>query len=509
VVLALLAAQFAWRSWLTHRVFNDTADEEVHIACGLEVWQRHQYTSEPQHPPLARVLLASLPHLAGGKPGIHGTWWDSGDEDWYWRTLSLARTGNLLFLPVLIFLVYRWGRELYGSAAALGSAALVAFDPNLLAHGSLATLDFGAGTMIFAACYGLRRWAQHPRSLGAAAWAAALAALAVLTKFSALFHLPAVALVFFSMARARPRWRTAMLFLVLACLLIWAGYGFSVRPLTRAQFPPPAGTFHERVQRSIERLAGDTPIPAPQFVRGVLDVLGHNAQGHAGYLLGEVRNTGWWYYFPVALAVKTTLPLLLLAAAGLAVNRRALYPGAAAAAVLGVSMASNLNMGIRHVLLLCPLFALMAGGVFASTRRALALAGLSLAAWHGVESVASHPDYLPYFNQIARGREDRFLLDSALDWGQDLQRLRLYLRANRIQDFYLSYFGRGYPLLHRIPGARPLPPHLRPAGWVAVSKAHLVGLALPGYDLGWLKAHPPRARIGKSILVYYFPAPPL
>jgi hypothetical protein len=97
------------------------------------------------------------------------------------------------------------------------------------------------------------------------------------------------------------------------------------------------------------------------------------------------------------------------------------------------------------------------------------------------------------------------LLDSNLDWGQDLERLRRFLQENKVATVYLSYFGRADPAEFGIRGIRPLTQNLRPRGWVAVSKAHIAGLALDDYNLAWLKPHPPVARIGKSILVYYFP----
>lgn len=510
LLLALLMVQFGWRAYRTHRIFNDTADEQVHIDCGLEVWERRQYALEAQHPPLARVVLAALPHLVGGNERTLGVWWEGDDEALYWRTLSLARLGNLFFLPVLLLYVYRWGRQLQGARAGLGAAALVAFSPNLLAHASLATLDFGAATTLFVATYYLWRWSCSPQGWGSALAATGSGVLAVLTKFTALFLLPLLGVVFFAMARAFPGWRRLALCLGMATLAFWAGYGFSVGPLPPPDHKAPRrAVLYYALQKGVERVARTASVPAPMFVRGVLDVVGHNAQGHQCYLLGKVGQRGWWYYFPVALAVKSTLPLLALVALGLILGPWARFPAAAAALVLGVAMSSNLNMGVRHILVIYPLFALLACGLFAQRRRGIAAAALLLLGWHAADSLAAHPDYLAYFNQIARGREEYFLLDSNLDWGQDLERLRRYLRENHVNSVYLSFFGRGDFLRRRMPEAKPLPRDVRPSGWVAVSQAHLVGMALPGYNLGWLKAYPPRARIGKSILVYYFPEPAL
>ncbi len=505
--LLALGALFAFRSWLTHRVFNDTADEAVHIACGLEVLQHGRYTLEAQHPPLGRVLIA-LPAYAGGLRLASDLRratpdWPVTDPDFYWRTLSLARLGNLIFLPFLLAYVYLWAKRLYGTTAGIAAAALASLSPNLLAHASLATLDFAAATTILIAAYHLWRWSLEPGRRNALAAGAAFG-LAVSTKFSALFVLPLVAVVFFLLARRRPRVTDASLAFLAVLVLVWATYLFDYGPLPPARFPAPPGGTRE-LQRALRDFAGTSNVPAPALFSGVLDALGHNAQGHQCYLLGRLGQFGWWYYFPVALAVKTTIPLLLLAGWGIwRTARAAPSPVATAATVLAVAMSSNFNLGVRHILVVYPLFAVVAGGLFAEAGRLRRIA-LLLALWHAGESLLAHPDYLPYFNQFARGREDRFLLDSALDWGQDLERLRQYLEANNVTEVYLSYFGRGEPVRARIRGAKPLPPGLRPRGWVAASKAHIAGLALEGYNLAWLKEHTPRARVGKSILVYYFP----
>ncbi len=548
VALATLVLVFCLRSILTYRVFNDTADEAVHIACGLEMLERGRYTEEAQHPPLARVLLALPAHVAGLWFRKPAELWAGADREFYWRTLAIARAGNLVWVPLLILYVYLWARRLHGTIGGLAAATLVSFSPNLLAHASLATLDFAAATTTFIAAYHLWRCSEE-RSQWSWLRTAFAVAVAVLVKFSALLVLPVIGILFFLMCcpirgfttvpsrsrlgsgipeprasasgmtdrrlvcgaappgRSRPPGRlSGLLFLATVALLIWAGYLFDVGSLGPPQFHPPGGSFGQRLEHAAQRLADAHRLPAPQLFRGVLDVTGHNSEGHQCYLLGQLGQYGWWYYFPVALAVKTTLPFLVLIALWIADRRlwsRALDPVLAAAVALAVAMTSNINLGIRHVLVVYPLFAVIVSGLFTlSARRALRASAIVLLLWHVGESLAAHPDYLTYFNETARGREDKFLLDSALDWGQDLERLRRYLEEHKINSIYLSYFGRADPGVVGLQGVRRLPADLRPRGWVAVSKAHIAGLGLQGYNLGWLKAHKPVARIGKSILVY-------
>ncbi|MBI3694177.1 MAG: glycosyltransferase family 39 protein [Acidobacteria bacterium] len=515
--LALLIGLFGLRCFRTWRVFNDTTDESGHIACGLEVWQTGRYTLETQHPPLAHMVLALPPFLAGlrqseeNRRTNHHLLWTTSEPEFYWRTLSLARFGNLIFAPFLVGYVYVWGRALYGPAAGLGAAALASLSPNLLAHASLATLDFGAAVTTLAAAYHFWRWSREP-GLRNCLLAALAFGVAVLVKLSAVFFVPAIAAVFFLLARRRqwPGWRTAVkhgaLFVGVAGLGIWAGYLFDVGPLPPAEIPPVAGTSGQYLESAYQVLIGSGAIPAPRLARGILDVLAHNARGHPCYLLGRVSQFGWWYYFPVALAVKTTIPLLLLVAMAvwtLPKRPETAAPLVAAAVILAIGMASHMDLGIRYILAIYPFLALAAAGLFAGPRVVAGIA-LALAAWHGAESLLAHPDYLAYFNQIARGREERFLLDSNLDWGQDLERLRRYLEANHISTVYLSYFGAADPRRLGIHGVRPLSSDARPTGWVAASVNHLFATRPDQADLTWLKGRRPVARVGKSILVYHF-----
>ena len=542
-LIGLLILVFCFRCHRTYRVFNDTSDEAAHILCGLEVWQTGRYTMEAQHPPLARAVVALPPYVAGLRlikrrdrktPWSDALWVDSKPE-FYWRTLSLARLGNLAFAPFLLVYVYLWGRRLYGPAAGLAAAGLVSFSPNLLAHASLATLDFGAATTTFISTYHFWRWSREP-GLRNCLLACVAFAIAVLTKFSALFFLPLIAAIFFVLARWRQwswrpsaQWLAAMtrgaVFLSVAGLIIWSAYLFDRGPLPFAQIGPVEGTLGQYLESAVEIITrhGIIPLPAPYFVRGVLEVLDHDAQGHRGYLLGEIRRYGSWYYFPVVLAVKTTLPFLLLVAMALILGaakgawgaeggpaRSMLCPLLAAAMVLGVSMSSNMNLGVRHILVIYPFLALAASGLFVgggcfrpAVKRVVVGFAMALAIWHAAESFLAHPDYLAYFNQIARGREEEFLLDSNLDWGQDLERLRRYLEANKISTLYLSFFGATDPSRLGMTGVRRLPPGEIPPGWVALSKNHIAGLGHQAY-FPWVKGHSPVARIGKSILLYHF-----
>ena len=98
-------------------------------------------------------------------------------------------------------------------------------------------------------------------------------------------------------------------------------------------------------------------------------------------------------------------------------------------------MASPLNLGERHLLPTYPALLILAGaasGWFRSEhRRFWSAAVVALLAVLGAESMAIRPHYLAYFNVLAGGPESgyRHLVDSSLDWGQDLPGLKRWLEA--------------------------------------------------------------------------------
>jgi hypothetical protein len=182
------------------------------------------------------------------------------------------------------------------------------------------------------------------------------------------------------------------------------------------------------------------------FVAGVGWQLGHAKAGHPAGLLGGYSQHGWWYYFPVAFALKTPLPILLLTLAGLAWGvlklRRAregrllvlLVPPALFTSLL---MLSTINIGVRYYLPAYPFFLILAGAMLddllrtRGRRRAVA-AALVFAAfgWIVGEAARAYPDHMSYMNQSASGAPRWwYLSDSNVEWGDDVRDLALYLRG--------------------------------------------------------------------------------
>ena len=497
----------------TYAVFSGTFDEPDHVACGMEYLDRGRYTYEPMHPPLARVAVAMGPYLAGLRSTGESSLWREGRNilyarGTYVRNLSLARLGVLPFYLLLAAVVWRWARRVAGDVAGALATGILATLPPVLAHAGLATTDLALTATLTAALFAFTLWLDQrtlPRSLALGVACAA----ATTAKLSALVFLPAgmgAILAVHLLGRksqgvpagpvpGRPVHQSLAVAVATGALVLWAVYRFSLAPV-----------------------AGGPPVPAPEFWRGITQLVELNRHGHESFLLGQVSAHGWWYFFPVALAVKSPIPFLVLVmtggAAALRVRDRSAFavlgPGAGAAAIVLIAMSFNLSMGLRHVLPVYPLGTIVAsyGAIrLWHTLHAPAVARgatVLLLAWQLVSTVRAHPDYLPWFNQLAGERPDRILVDSDLDWGQDLLRLADTVRARHIDSLALAYFGSADPRFH-LSRVRPMAPFERPAGWFAVSVAVTKGMGARGFE--WLDSIPPVATVGKSIRLYRL-APP-
>ena len=505
----------------TWTVFSQTFDESTHIAAGTEWLERGTYSGEPQHPPLARVAAAIGPYAAGGRL----THDDIGLAEQgnvilhsgpYMRMLSLARAGILPFFLLSIAVVWAHARMLGGELAAVFAALLYSNLPPVLAHAGVATTDMAVTAGIAATLMLLQRWLLVP-SRGGTALLGLAAAVALTSKFSAiLFLVVAGAVIVLGTRKGRAEARpTFALALVVGAVAVWGVYRFHFGTLRDGHdYLVRAWLLTKPSLAWLEAHVTAIPLPMPELFSGVAQMLLHNATGHEAYLLGEYRLGGWWYYFPVAIAVKTTIVFLLIALASMVVlvRRRswhALAPALAAAAIVVACMPVNINIGIRHVLPIYPLLAVSAGCAIALLWRGKARAAIVLAiAAEVFVSARAHPDYLPYFNAFAGDEPQRILLDSNLDWGQDLLRLERRARELKIDALRLSYFGTADVERHHLPPLIPVV-HDRPLpGWFAVSEAHL-GSREHGKNFPFLDRYRMVERVGKSIRLYRIPGPTL
>ena len=552
----LLSCVLAAGCW---RVYSNTWDEPEHLAAGVELLDRGSYDYDTEHPPLARVLLALGPWLAGahayGTPPPEGTLEGidilySGGH--YWRYLTLARLDMLPFLLLLLWATWLWARRLLDPPAALLAVLLVVSVPPVLGNAALASLDVAAAATILLALYTLQRWLVSAAARDALLFGLATG-VAVCTKFSGIpfiglalitlalaHHLvaarpaPAGAPVL-SSGRAAPSasWSTRLVGLAIAAAAVlvpvWLAYGprapDEARVAMRFDWAVSYLLMHGGFDHALGVLLSHVWLPRElkDLVNGVVAVKAHNDSGHLSYFMGEVRKTGWWDFYLVALAVKTPIPLLIAGPLGVAWLARtgwrtrdswALAPLVLVVTLLGfASTFSRINIGIRHILIVYPFLAFGAAYVAQRAWRAIAaqrqprraLPGaavvLALLVWQLSTLWRAYPDYLPYFNE-AVAHPERVLVDSDLDWGQDLYRLEQRAAQLHIQRLSLAYRGTADLAREPLPQLHILPPHQPVTGWVAVSE---LARTRDAGDYQWLDAYRPLERVGKSIDLYYIP----
>ena len=528
-------------------VRNDsvTSDEPAHVAAGLVKLLDGRLDLHRWNPPLWSVITA-LPLAAEGMrvPPIYTRdtdVWVLGRYLLYRTGIDSARAIFLSRLPTIVAflalaLIVYWfvAHETGNRGWGLCSMSLTAFCPLIMAHGRLATVDVPVTLFLFLAVVALVRLIESPSLPGAIVLGSA-SACAVLTKASGYIIGPVIVgtiVLAFALKRIDDRRRFFLCFgaaagagLLLAEIVI---IGLAGEAYIAENFP--------RLQSPLARLA----LPFAEGIANVEAIGRWYEQGNVlpQFLLGEVRYDGFPHYYAVAILLKTTIPALLIGLAGLvALLRRLPRPGGERSAprfaalvsflfatgFLVIASMGELAVGARYVLPIYPF--VYAGSVLAIAeafreiganrrRRVLGVFALLLA-WHVVENLRAYPGYIGYFNQFIGRQEnaDRFLIDSNLDWGQDLLRLRDWARRNGVGEMTVHYFGGDdVPMamsgirtdVRMSPGPEPLPP-----GWFALSR-HFYRWSMASDDLwpvdyqSYLDANGARyvTTVGDSILVY-------
>jgi hypothetical protein len=506
ILLTLLIVFTAARVATTYRVFSQTNDEPFHLAAGYDFVLTGRQTSDPQHPPLARVFFA-LPFLNTPPPATTDGL-ARGNElllrnDRYTQNLGRARIGNLLFLAIGIAAVALWARHLISPAAGLIAALLFASTPAILAHAGLATTDMAVAAMLPAALYALTRFLDLP-STPRTIILGVVIALGLLSKYSFIVYFPVAALVLIIVRRRFPLLKL-LAAAGIAALLVWTVFRFTFTTLQSAD-PRATGMCAEVFHAPW--LASAVRLPAPDYINGFIEVARHDRHGHRAFLFGEMNDGGgWWYYFPVALFFKTPIPLLVLALVGSAmlIARRGFEVPLIALAILAVAMTSHINIGVRHVLPIYAPLAVAAAFTVVELRRFRAVS-TALILWLIVGVGIAHPDYLPWFNAFAGSHPEQILNDSNLDWGQDVLRLVRTSRSLKIPHITTSLASTAD--LDRIG----LSPHTTLEamadvhGWLAISEMMLAqGNAYSPAVHDWLNrivGGKPYRRVGKSIRLY-------
>lgn len=480
-----------------------TADEILHVTGGYFYNQFGDYRIQPENGNLAQRWVALPAWLMDAPPppltdniywrGSEGSvvgyqfFYETGHD--HWPMLMAARAMTVIFSLGTGLLVFWWARRLAGVAAGFLALTFYVFSPNVLAHAGLASSDIAAVFFLLAAVTAFWRHLREP-SWPAGALSAGVFGLACVAKYSAVLLLPMmlVLLAWDWLTTPADQRKRRLLFApftlaahgAVAVFTIWLFYGFrysgyapGLPPADHYAAPWTAVLPYIGIHGRVVQLCRDWHLLPEAFLYGYAWVV-QSARARSAFLGGEYSLTGWVSFFPLAFMWKTTLALLVgLVLAFFAWLRRWQNPaqklaaGLTAAAPLLVlftvywvfSLTSHLNIGHRHILPTYPMLFIFIGGLATATLltggRRIALIAF-LVAGQLLANLRVAPHYLAFFNVLAGGPANgyRLLVDSSLDWGQDLPGLAQWLRNNNsgadAQPVFLSYFGSGEPKYYNI-----------------------------------------------------------
>src|SRR6266508_638696 len=492
VLAAVLAAQAGWFAATT----SGTYDETRYLELGREAYSG-------QFDGFAKDGVAPLPVLLGyALPVLSG-------EHEYARAILLARISAIALIGVpLVVIAYASLLRASGEAAALAGTALLVLSPNIVANAALAATDIGFIAGALAALGALVTYLER-RSRGALAALAVSLGVALAAKYSTLSLFPVVALTLFVSERGvRERSHRGLVrraaaaaavtigLFAFALLVVWAAHGFAMATI------------------ELPRL-GSVRLPAA--VAGVMTQLVHQRGGHPGFLLGQRSALGWWYFMPVAMALKSTPAELFVIGAALlllATTWRHLPPHhlvwRITIACFGIVMLVNrLALGVRYGLLLIPLCMFVTADAWFRRPhgRGARPAAAVVVALQLISSVAIAPHYLSYVNRLAGGPEAgyRHLADSNVDWGQELPALRAELARLGSTRPWLAYFGTAPIDAYGVSadvwdgGVRR---DFERWDWVAISVTNLDGVYQPTDPYADFRRLQPGGRAAYSILLY-------
>ena len=546
-----------------------TMDEVAHLPAGYSYLTQQDMRLNPEHPPLIKDLSA-MPLLFIKNinfPFEIKEWQEDVNGQWGFGRHFLYNSGNpadqmifwgrlpMLFILILLgFYVFRWTKELLGNKTGLLALLLFCFSPTLLAHGRLITTDVGAAAGIFIAAYYFIK-ALKNSSKKNIIFAGIAFGLAELCKFSVILLLPFF--VFLGIVwwlvrtgKLKQTAKTVILVFVIGFLLIWPVYQYHTWNYPAERQVKDTMVYLTDTPDLIKKpvlWASDKPILRPYalYLTGLFMVFHRVAGGNTSYFLGEVSNLGWRNYFPIVYSIKVPLAFhiltiisLLYAVRLIRVQRqktkewlKSHFPEFSMLCFIAlywfVSITGNLNIGVRHLLPAFPFaFVLVSIGItkWIEGIKKLPLKKMAtsfvliLLGWYIISCLCVFPHFLAYSNELIGGPDKTYIytVDSNLDWGQDLKRLKRWIDKKGIDKIYIDYFGGSNPEYILKEKSVPWwcsrnPEELPKPSYLAVSATFLQGgrgTPAPGfkeYDdcYKWLNNYTPITKIGYSIFVYY------
>lgn len=577
LITAILLSMVFLLAFFSIREDSFTFDETAHITAGYSYLTQKDYRLNPEHPPLIKDL-AALPLLFSDLnfPKDHPAWLQKEPPQWWFQfdlasqflyksgnnpdqILLWSRTPLIMLLVFLGWFIFYWTKKLFGTKPALLTLFFFSFSPTFLAHGRLITTDVGAALgVVIATCFWLN-FLKNPSKKNLLL-AGLILGIALLLKFSLILLLPFFLLtaLLYALIHKLSLLKYSAFFIVAGIIallfVILPVYQFHVSNYPAEQqtrdtkFLLENSFLPEPAQKSVVWLSSQNLTkPLAHYLLGVSLVINRAGGGNTTYFLGEISAEGWKNYFPIVYLIKEPLSfhiltLIALLSAILLLKKflfgqnvfqrtkewlKSHFPELAMLLFIGIywftSLNSKLNIGVRHLLPVLPFtFILVSLGIanlLKSSWLKLKYGLLTgLIAWQVISVFSIYPHFLAYFNELVGGPDKGYLfaVDSNLDWGQDLKRLKKWLGQNNIDKIYLDYFGGGdaqYELKEKfLPWqGKKSPTEFPKNNYLAVSVTLLQGgraRQVKGFDqpsdyYRWLDKYEPVAKIGHSIFVYY------
>ncbi len=490
-------------------VHSPMTDEIAHFAAGLGHWRYGDFELYNVNPPIARVVgtlpvycampvdeeaMSKVYSISGSSrdsQGVivsHRKEFTIGDQlmsamgPRYLFWLMIARWACIPFSCIGAWVCFAWSTDLYGKRAGWIALLLWCTSPLVLAFGAALTPDVPSGAMGILALYRYWKWTKES-SYGNAYFAGLSIGLAELTKSTWILLHPMLFLITLGLMCVRSkRYSLAAqggFQLVLAWVVLLAGYGFSdqFKPLGEFEFSSPQLQIRELSESGeVERIVGNRfrgtlleliPVPLPtELVRGVdTQESAMAAQVIVGFLCGELRLGGWWYYYLAVLLFKCTIGELgLFAIATLGVMAKYLFTSNGSRSrdwrlletllllgpvVLYLSLLSyhtGLNRHARYMLQFLPLCFVWASqaATFFPGRSWLRGGTILLAALGSLSSLIYFPHSMSYFNELVGGpaQGHRYLSGTNIDWGHNVFYLRDELKRRGWDSVGMSLWTR-------------------------------------------------------------------
>ena len=497
-VAFLLILIFASLCFLSQKRQSVTVDEFSHFPSGVYNLATLDWRMDWRSPPLVKCWPAMPAFFT--KPAVSmapiaqtpNTWqspntWQFGYDfmyrnyDRYVKLFSWARIAIILLSCAGGWILFVFAKKMVGEKGALLALFLYAFNPNILAHSQLATIDMGATAMFTLAVFAFWQFLGRMNAKTACVAGVALG-LAQLSKFTCLMLYPIFFLFFIVQALAdqigaktAPKQKTVMeslspvfnflFLLIVSVIVINIGYLFS-----KTFFYLNDHAFSSDLLKKLARSPlAFFPIPLPfDYVGGFdiqLDISSGKSPFYMGYLMGEHSMDGWRHYYLVGMLVKNPEIMTVLIAFSLYAwikgtpkpeLRSWLCVWGTIVIFTGYfSFFTNTPIGIRFMLPIFPLLFIAIGQTFnlAPVRKRIAqILTTATALLYLLPAIANYPNHLSYFNALAGGPQNghQWLIDSNLDWGQDLPALKQYMDENKIDKVKLGCFGRVDPRIYGI-----------------------------------------------------------